>query len=293
MQQAALSAVLMLMVFAVALDLTLADFRRVLTMPRLVGIGLLPQFLWLPVATWLVTLALPLPAPLEAAMLLVACCPGGSMSNVITHLGRGNTALSVSLSAVSGVLAIILTPFNFAWTMASNPATAGWLRELALSPLDILGSLLVLLALPMLAGLLMARHRPQWAQRVSGRLRRLSVAALGAFILLGLYRDRELLTAALLLPLIIVILHNALGLVLGSVTARVFALAAPERRAIVVEAGMQNAGLALGIIALQFDGELGMVVLASLWGIWHLISGLALAWHWRRQEVADHVGSDL
>ena len=140
---------------------------------------------------------------------------------------------------------------------------------------------------------MVTRHRPAWARRVRSGLRRLSVAALAAFILLGLYRDRELLTAALLLPLLIVILHNALGLGLGSVTARVFALAAPERRAIVVEAGMQNAGLALGIIALQFDGELGMVILASLWGIWHLISGLALAWYWRRQEVADHVGSDL
>ena len=200
MQQAVLSAVLMLMVFAVALDLTVEDFRRVLTLPRLVGIGLLPQFLWLPIATWLVTLVLPLPAPLEAAMLLVACCPGGSMSNVITHWGQGNTALSVTLSAVSGVLAIVLTPFNFSWTMASNPATAAWLRELALSPLDILGSLLVLLALPMVAGLLVTRHRPAWARRVRSGLRRLSVAALAAFILLGLYRDRELLTAALLLP---------------------------------------------------------------------------------------------
>lgn len=293
MQQAVLSAVLMLMVFAVALDLTVSDFRRVLEMSRLVVIGLLPQFLWLPIATWLVTLALALPPPLEAAMLLVACCPGGSMSNVITHLGRGNTALSVSLSAVSGVLAIVLTPLNFSWTMASNPDTANWLRELALSPFDLLGSLLLLLAVPMLAGLLVARHRGDWAIRWKGVLRKLSLAALASFIVLGLYRERELLTAAILLPAAIVVLHNALGLLLGGLTAGAFRLAAPEARAVTIEAGMQNAGLALGIIALQFDGELGMVVLASLWGIWHLISGLALAGIWRRREALRHARSDL
>lgn len=288
MQQALLSAVLMLMVFAVALDLTVGDFRRVLAMPKLVGIGLLPQFLWLPVATWLATLIFDLPAPLEAAMLLVAACPGGSMSNVITHLGRGNTALSVSLSAVSGVLAIILTPLNFSWTIATNPATADWLRTLALSPLDIVTSLLWLLALPMATGLWVARQRPRWAARWRTALRQISLAALATFIALGLYRDRELLTAAMLLPFAIVVLHNALGFLLGDLTARGFRLEAPERRAITVEAGMQNAGLALGIIALQFEGELGMVILASLWGIWHLVSGLTLAWIWRRGEATEH-----
>lgn len=274
----------MWMVFAIALDLSVEDFRRVATMPRLIAIGLLPQFLWLPIATWLVTLWVDLPASWEAAMLLVACCPGGSMSNVITHLGRGNTALSVSLSAVAGILAMLLTPLNFTWTMASNPETAVWLRELALSPIDLLSSLVLLLALPMIVGMMVARDYAGWAQRWRQPLRRLSVAALGLFILLGLYQDRELLTAAILLPLAIVIGHNTLGLALGAVTARAFSLGARDSRAITVEAGMQNAGLALGIIALQFDSEIGMVILVSLWGIWHLISGLALAQLWRRSE---------
>jgi BASS family bile acid:Na+ symporter len=286
-QQVILSAVLMWMVFAVALDLTVEDFRRVAAMPRLVIIGLLPQFFWLPIATWLITLVVDLPASWEAAMLLVACCPGGSMSNVITHLGRGNTALSVSLSAVSGVLAIVLTPLNFAWTMASNPATAMWLRELALAPFDLLLSLVLLLAVPMIAGMSVARRYVSWASRWRHPLKRLSVSALGVFIVLGLYRDRELLTVAILLPLLIVVGHNALGLSLGALTARAFRLTAADGRAVIVEAGMQNAGLALGIIALQFEGELGMVILASLWGIWHLISGLALASLWRRQVTRE------
>ena len=93
--------------------------------------GLVPQFVLLPVATWLATLALDLSPNIEAAMILVAACPGGSLSNVVTHIGRGNTALSVSISAVASVMALFLTPFNFTWMIATNPATAGWLRELA------------------------------------------------------------------------------------------------------------------------------------------------------------------
>ena len=100
--------------------------------PKAVLCGLIPQFILLPVGTWLATLALDLPANVEAAMILVAACPGGSLSNVVTHFGRGNTALSVSVSAVASVIALVAAPFNFGWMIASNPATAGWLRELNL-----------------------------------------------------------------------------------------------------------------------------------------------------------------
>ena len=123
-QQLILSLVLATMVFSVALELKVADFTRVAQTPRAVICGLIPQFVLLPGATWLATLALDLPPNIEAAMMLVAACPGGSLSNVITHLGRGNTALSVSISAVASVLALFLTPFNFTWMMATNPATA-------------------------------------------------------------------------------------------------------------------------------------------------------------------------
>src|SRR4028118_2387923 len=137
-QQLLLSLVLAIMVFSVALELKLQDFTRIAQTPRAVVCGLIPQFLLLPVATWLATLALGLPPNTEAAMMLVACCPGGSLSNVITHRGRGNTALSVTISAVAAVLALLLTPLNFTWMMAANPATAAWMRTLAMNPTDIL-----------------------------------------------------------------------------------------------------------------------------------------------------------
>ena len=143
-QQIALSAVIALLVFSISLDIKLRDFRRVAQAPRAVVAGLIPQFLLLPAVTWLATLALDLPPPIEVAMLLVAACPGGTTSSFITHFGRGNAALSLSISAVAALLAVVLTPLNFSWMVASNPATAGWLRQLDIDPSGIWFSLLAL-----------------------------------------------------------------------------------------------------------------------------------------------------
>ena len=284
-QQAVLGGVLAVMVFAVALELRLEDFRRVAAAPRTVIVGLVPQFILLPVATWLATLVLPLPANVEAAMILVAACPGGSLSNVVTHLGGGNTALSVSLSAVASLLALVLTPFNFSWMVAANPATAGWLQELHLDPSGLWWSLLALLGLPMASGLAVAHHWPSFATRWRPWLARLSLLALFAFIFVGLFQQRALLVAALLPQFALVVAHNALGLTLGASFAALCRLPDRDRRAVTIEAGMQNSGLALGIIALQFRADLGMVIIASLWGMWHIVSGMALAGWWRRRDA--------
>ena len=253
-QQLVLSLVLATMVFAVALELKPDDFRRVAQQPRAVVAGLIPQFILLPVGTWAATMVLDLPANVEAAMILVAACPGGSLSNVITHLGRGNTALSVSVSAAASLIALVATPFNFSWMVASNPATAGWLRTLDIDPSGIWISLLLLLALL-------------------------------AFIVIGLIKERQLLTLGLLPTLLIVVLHNASGLFFGWITSVAMRIAERDRRAVMIEGGMQNSGLALGIIAVQFNSDLGMVVIASLWGIWHIVSGLSLAYIWRRKDA--------
>lgn len=284
-QQLVLSLVLMTMVFSVALDLRAADFRRVAQMPRAVVAGLVPQFLLLPVATWLATLWLDLPPATEAAMILVACCPGGSLSNVVTHLSGGHVALSVSISAVAALIALVATPLNFAWMIAANPVTAGWLTTLEIDPRGIWWSLLALLALPMAAGMLLHRQRPALAARLRRPLGRFSLFALLAFIAIGLVRERHLLTAQILPQFTVVVMHNAAGLLLGWLAATAFRAVERDRRAITIEGGMQNSGLALGIIAVQFGGELGMVIVASLWGIWHIVSGLTLAGWWRHRDA--------
>ena len=283
-QQLILSLVLMTMVFSVALELKVDDFRRVAQTPRAVVCGLIPQFILLPVGTWAATMVLDLPPNVEAAMILVASCPGGSLSNVITHFGRGNTALSVSVSAVASVIALVATPFNFAWMVAANPATSGWLKKLEIDPSGIWVSLLLLLAVPMALGLAFSHRLPALTARIQKPLANFSLVALLAFIVLGLIKERQLLTLGLLPTLGIVVLHNASGLLFGYLTSLAMKVSVRDRRAVMIEGGMQNSGLALGIIGVQFNSDLGMVIVASLWGIWHIVSGLSCALWWRRQD---------
>lgn len=289
MQQIVLSSILVVLVFAVALELRVADFRRVAQMPLAILAGLVPQFVLLPLATLAAVVLLDLPAAIEAGMLLVACCPGGSLSNVITHYGGGNTAYSISLSAVASLLALLLTPLNFAVTMTVNPATRDWLNALSLSAIDIAVPIVLLLGLPLWAGLLVSSRHPAAAGRLQPVLKRFGMIALAGFIVAGLVRDRASLSFAIALPAIIVVAHNAVGLLLGSGFARLCRLGEAERRAVTIEAGMQNSGLALGIIALQFESELGMVLIASLWGIWHIVSGLAIAKFWRIKDARSRL----
>lgn len=284
-QQLILSLVLATMVFSVALELRIDDFRRVAQSPRAVLCGLIPQFILLPVGTWLATLALDLPANVEAAMILVATCPGGSLSNVITHMGRGNTALSVSISAVASLIALFSTPFNFSWMIAANPETASWLRQLSIDPSGIWLSLVALLGIPLALGLLFSHRLPGLTERIRKPLGHFAVGALILFIVAGLIKERQLLTLGLLPTLLIVVLHNASGLFLGWATAKAMRVSERDRRAVMIEGGMQNSGLALGIIAVQFGSDLGMVTLASLWGIWHIVSGMGLALYWRRKDA--------
>ncbi len=284
MQQGILMFVIGTMVYAVSLDLRAEDFRYVARHPTAVAIGLVAQFVLLPLATLAVTLALDLPAPVEAAMMLVAACPGGALSNVITYFGGGNLALSLSISAVSNVLALLLTPLNFAWLVAANPVTAGWLRTIALDPQDLVASLLLLLALPMGLALATSRWAPGLARRLRVPLERAALVALGLFIVAAVASQWRLFVVELGRTLPLVVMHNALGLGLGFAAARLARLARADARAVVVESGMQNSGLALGIIGAQFGADLSMVAVAGLWGIWHIVSGGSLAWAWRRAD---------
>ena len=282
MQSTVLYVVLSIMVFSVSLDLKIADFRYVAKHPKAVVAGLIAQFVLLPWATLGLTLWLDLPPAIEAAMLLVACCPGGALSNVVTYFGRGNLALSLSISAISNVVALLATPLNFAQLITLNPETARWVKSINLSPLDLIVSLLLLLALPMGLAVLTQRYQPLVARKIRKPLENLALAALLLFIVGAIAGQWAVFVKELSRTLPIVILHNGIGLLLGYIAARVGTLAVPDQRAVIIESGMQNSGLALGIIAAQFNSDLGMVSVAGLWGVWHIVSGGLLALFWRR-----------
>jgi bile acid:Na+ symporter, BASS family len=217
--------------------------------------------------------------------MLVACCPGGALSNVITYFGRGNLALSLSISAVSNVLALILTPLNFTQLVALNPNTATWVRSISLEPKDLVVSLVMLLALPMLAAIATRRFVPNFASKIRKPLENLALVALLVFIVGAVAGQWKTFVAELTQTLPIVIAHNALGLGLGYIAAKVAQLGEFDTRAVMIESGMQNSGLALGIIATQFNSNIAMIAVAGLWGIWHIVSGGALALLWRRRNL--------
>ncbi len=279
-----LIAVLATMVFAVALDLKRADFVYVLEHPLGVGVGLMAQFVLLPLATLALTLALNLSAPVEAAMILVATCPGGALSNVVTAMARGNLALSVSISAVSNVLALVATPLNFAWMIAANPNTAAWAREISADPSDLWKSLVLLLGVPTAAAMALVAKRPRWAARLRQPLERFALVCLGLFIVVAVTTQLKTFVGVLASVLPLVVAHNALGLGLGYGASTVAGLPLADKRAVTVESGMQNAGLAMGIVAAQFAANLEMTAVAGLWGIWHIVSGYALVRLWRWQD---------
>lgn len=285
MNQPVLMVVLAIMVYTVALDLRVADFQYVAKRPLSVGIGLLAQFVLLPGATWLLTMLLDLPAATEAAMILVATCPGGALSNVLTALGRGNLALSLSISAVGGLMSLVLTPLNFTFLISANPATAAWVRSIDVNPLALIGSLVLILAIPMTAAMLTSRHAPGFAVRARRPLARFSAVALTAFIVVAVAQQWSLFLIELGRTLPVVIVHNGLGLLMGWLGSLAAGLPVPDRRAVVIEGGMQNSGLALGIIAAQFSSDLAMVAVAGLWGIWCIVTGGAVALIWRRRDV--------
>lgn len=288
--QLILGLVLATLIFGVSLELRLEQFRAVLRHPQPVLAGMLGQCLLLPWLTLLVTLMVDLNPGLELGLLLVACCPGGNLSNVMTHLARGNTALSMSMTALSSLLALVLLPLNFALTSSANLEASAYLAErlstLHVDHLSILLSLLWLLGLPLALGMLVGNLWPPFAERIMPWFKRFALLAFAFFVIGAMANNWKLFTASLGLVFIIVVLHNASAIFIGWLMAKLARQRGANLRAMVIEISMHNSGLALGLIFSQFGGEPNMALVAALWGTWHLVSGLLLVLFWRNRPLA-------
>ena len=273
-----MNACLGLVMFGVALELTVADFRRLLAHPRPVIVGLAAQILALPAITYLLTLLLPLSTSVALGMLLVAVCPGGNLSNLLTVMAGGNGALSVSLTALSTLLAILVVPVSFSfWSrlyLQSQPAV----QAVSLPAGQVVITLLEVVGLPLLLGMLANRYFPVMVGRLRRPVRILSLVILVAFIIGALAGNFSLFLQFIHLLLLLVLLHNAVAYGVGYAMSTLFGLAVADRKAITIETGIQNSGLALIIIFNFYDGWGGMAFLAGWWGVWDMISGSLLAW---------------
>jgi BASS family bile acid:Na+ symporter len=271
--------------FGVALDIRVEDFRRILRDPRGPVIGLVAQFLLFPALTF-VLVGLLDPAPSVAlGMILVASCPGGNFSNFLTVYARGNGAMSVSMTAVSTLLAIVMTPFNLQFWGSRTDGARDILTEVSLSPFDLMVTIVLILGIPLALGMLVQAKRPELAARLHKPMRIFSLTAFFAFILFALIGNWSYFLEFVGIFAGVVALQNALALSLGYFTAAAARLPEYDRRAISIEVGIQNSALGLVIVFTFFDGLGGMAVIAAWWGVWHLIAGLTISTFWSRRPA--------
>ena len=287
--QAGVALSLMLVMFSVALGLRVEDFAFLRDKPLLFAGGVVSQVLVLPLVTFLLILAMRPAASIALGMIVVACCPGGAVSNLLTYLSRGNVAASVALTATSSLLAAILTPTSILfWSSAYEP-TATLLQTLDVNPLIFVAQTTFLLAVPLIIGMVVAAKAPDVAARIKKHTTVLGVSVLVGVIIYGLAYFFPILLPALRLLGGVVILHNALAFLTGALAGRVLSRAAGTRRALTFEIGIQNSGLALVILLSQLKGLGGAAAVAAVWGVWHLIAGGMLAAFFRRIDAGRNL----
>lgn len=269
--------------FGIALDTQLSDFSRALRKPRAMAVAILAQFLLLPAITFALTLLLQVRGSVALGMILVACCPPGNVSNILTHRAGGDVALSVSMTAVSNVLAIFLMPLNVALWAGLHPSASSQFREFDLSAATMLGEIALVIGLPFALGILIAARLPRFAARTQPWVSKIAVLALLAFIVAGVAGNVQVFLEHIGVVLLAVFLHDALALALGYSIARVTGLDDYSTKAMTFEVGIRNAGLGLLIVFAFFGGLGGMAIVAAWWGVWDIVAGLAVAAWWTRR----------
>ena len=288
-----LNAAIGLMMFGVALDLKLEDFKRIIISPKAPGIGLLAQFVLLPAFTFLLTLVLRPQPSIALGMILVAACPGGNLSNIITYLAKGNVAVSISMTAVSTAAAILMTPFNLALWGGLNPDTAEILRSVSLNPMDVFTTIFLILGIPLILGLALSRVFPHLADKVRKPFKIFSLIFFMVIICGALAANWSIFVKVIGLIMLIVLLHNALALNLGYWSGRVAGLQERDSRAVCIEVGIQNSALGLVLVFNFFGGLGGMAILVAWWGIWHIIAGLTTAFIFTRFKLPEEAHEEL
>ena len=276
-----------LMMFGVALELKLDDFKRIVVAPKAPCIGLVAQFILLPAFTFLLTLILRPPPSIALGMMLVAACPGGNLSNIITYLAKGNCAVSVSMTAVSTAAAIFMTPFNLAFWGNLNPHTAQILKKVSLSPFDVFVNIFIILGIPLILGLILSRIFPSLVDRLRKPFKIFSLIFFIGIVAGALGANWRNFINYVGLVFFGVLIHNALALNLGYWAGQLFRLDEQDKRAVSIEVGIQNSGLGLVLVFNFFGGMGGMAIITAWWGIWHIIAGLITAYIFSRKPLPE------
>ena len=254
--------------FGMGLTLNLQDFKVVFSRPKDVIIGCLAQFTIMPLLAWGLSRLFSLDEALALGVVLVGCCPGGTASNVITYLAKGDLALSVGMTGVSTLLAPLLTPL-LTWALAG--------KSVEVDVAGMLLSILWVVILPIIVGLIVKWLFPKFTEKAVDYLPAVSSIAIATIVAIIISANASKLLAGGLVILLVVMLHNLCGLGLGYLLGRLLRLSEPKKRAISIEVGMQNSGLASSLATLHFAAYPMATIPGAIFSVWHNISGALIA----------------
>lgn len=291
--------VLAFIMFGVALGIRPRMFKEVFSKPKSIITGLCLQWIGLPAITFLLILLLDrwITPMIALGMILVASCPGGNISNFMSSYSKGNTELSVSMTAVSTCTATFITPINFAFwgKMYMNlldRKSAIEIPELAISFWPMFWQVLILLGIPIILGILFTHYCPKWAEKLKKPMQVTSLLFFMAMVIISFSQNFTLFIQHIWYVFFIVLLHNALALSLGYGGASLMKLPQVDRRSLTIEVGIQNSGLGLVLLfnpnIFPQEGIGGMLFITAWWGIWHILSGLTIATLFRRKPLPAH-----
>jgi bile acid:Na+ symporter, BASS family len=294
-----LNILLAFIMFGVALDIRPKEFIHIFKKPKALIGGLLAQMFLLPAVTFCIVLLFYrfLSPTVAMGMILVAACPGGNISNFICNYAKGKVELSITMTAVTTILAIITTPLNFAfwgdlYIRYLSKHAEHLLQPIVIDPWQMFQTVFILLGIPMALGLLCSRFLPGLSKKLAPIFQKLSIFLFLAMVVMAFANNFGIFIHYIFLIFIIVLFHNASAFLTGFTTATLFRTTKMERRAISIEVGIQNSGLGLALLLNPkiFPPHMaigGMLLVVAWWGIWHIIAGLSLGTIWHRKPVSD------
>lgn len=289
--------VLAFVMFGVALGIKPSMFKKVFTKPKSVILGACSQLILLPAITFLTVLIFNknITPMVAMGMILVASCPGGNISNFMTQLSKGNSELSVSLTAISTTLSPVMTPFNFAfwgglYVRYLNKHAAGALQPLEIPWWDVFTTVFILLGIPLALGMLTTHFLPKVAQKLKKPMQYFSIIFFLAMVVMSFSNNFTLFLKYIWYVFFIVLIHNFLALATGWTVGSAGRLPRKDRRTLTIETGIQNSGLGLVLLFNPkiFPPDLmngGMLFITAWWGIWHIISGLTVSFIFNRADA--------
>jgi BASS family bile acid:Na+ symporter len=290
----ALNIVLAIVMFGVALGIKPGTFIDIVKNPRSAIIGIVCQLILLPALTFLLTISCKsfLSPMVALGMILVASCPGGNISNFITQLSRGNTELSVSLTAINTATCVLTTPLNFSFwgNMYINYIEKKGLEipELHIPLGDIFTTIFIILGIPLVLGILCSHYLPKVAAVLKKPMSYLSIVFFIGMVCIAFAGNFDVFIKCILVIFLVVLVHNLLALGIGFGTGTLLKVPYKDRRTLTIETGIQNSGLGLALLLnpkifdpVMWENNGGMLVITAWWGVWHIISGLTLAMLWR------------